>query len=372
MADNIQQIRILKNEWTDIYAALAPAGVAIGDPIFIENVGASDVFLAVQAAEPTKKHTAYNVLKYNDPILMGNTAGDVGAWAYCNATEGLLSVSTTAPNGFVRQLKVLLADGYGNPIGSLKGALDIHDADVHNAVINRYMHRHTGVETTLTTEIIGDGTEYTIDVADVTGFALLDYIHINTTTEERTHPRVIQSSVALPGSGPGTFTLDRFLDLPHPVGDGVTQSVIDMSSVAGSMAAPVIYYAAPYGDQIWHVTRIMFELTHGTAGDLGLFGDLPALTNGVQLRARIGGLYYTFTNWKQNSQMKVDMYDVQFDPRSGGGGQYGTTGRGTFTNAGAVLRLDGAAGDRLELLVLDDITALDSFTMKAQGHPEDQ
>lgn len=263
-----------------------------------------------------------------------------------------------------------LRDGSGNPIGSLEGAINIHDADVHNSIVNRYMHRHTAVSTTLTVAVVGDGTEYQISIADATGFANGDYIHINTTLVETTHPRIVSASPALPTTGPVVLTLDRRLDAAHGIGDEVVQAVIDMSSITATMASPVIYYASPYGTEVWHVTRILFELTHGTAGDLGLFGDLPALTNGVVIRALVSGQYYTFTNWKQNSNMKVDMYDVQFDPRSGGGGQYGTTGRGTFTNAGAIVRLDAAQGDRLELLVQDNITLLDSFTMKAQGHLE--
>jgi len=322
------------------------------------------VRIAVSIAQPTKSNTAYHELGGKDAPLTINLV-DQDIWALAMTDKSALIITELDP------AQTALFDGYGNPIGSLKGAVNIHDADVHNSVVNRYMHRHTTVQTTLTTAVVGDGTEYTIDVADATGFAIGNYLHINTGIEEITHPRLTSSNPALPTTGPATFTLDRRLDYAHSIGDAVVQSVIDMSSVAGSIANPVIYYAAPYGIDVWHVTRIMFELTHGTAGDLGLFGDLPALTNGIILRAKVNNEYYTFTNWKQNSHMKVDMYDVQFDPRSGGGGSYGTTGRGTFTKAGAVLRLDGALGDRLELLVQDDITLLDSFTMKAQGHPED-
>ena len=257
-------------------------------------------------------------------------------------------------------------DGYGNPIGSLDGALDIHDADVHTRVINKDMHNHAGITTILTADTVA-GTDYQIQVADATGFVVGDPIHINTTTVETTHPRITATTAA---TGPATFTLDRRLDYAHFIGDVIEKSVINMCLTVGTMAAPIEYWAAPEPGEVWHITRLLFEMTHSTAGDLGTFGDLPPLANGVLLRSRNNGQYGTFTNWKTNADIKSDMYDVDFNTRSGGGGTYGTTGRGTFTNAGAIVRLDGDTNDRIELYVQDDLTGLLTFTMKMQGHFE--
>lgn len=266
-----------------------------------------------------------------------------------------------------------LFDGYGNPIGSLKGALNIHDADVHNQVINKYMHQHTGVTTTLTAATTGDGTEYQIEIADADGFADLDYIHMNGGSPETTHPQIISSVPALPTTGPAVFTLDRRLDVAHSIGDAVEKSIINMASQDGTMAAPQEYWVGPIAGEVWHVTRILFEMTHDVSGDLGKFGGIPALINGVLFRARINGQYGTFTNWKKNGNIKTDMYDVEFDARSGGQGLFGTSGRGSFYRAGAVIRLDGDTNDRLELYIQDTMTGLglNTFTMKAQGHPEE-
>jgi len=264
--------------------------------------------------------------------------------------------------------EVKLLDGYGKPLGSLNGALNIHDADVHNTIINKFVHQHTNTVTTLATAVVGDGTEYMIDVADATGFAVNDYIHINTTTVETTHPKILAISAP---TGPSTFTLDRRLDHAHLVGDTVTKSIINMAPLVGTLAAPQEYVTGPEVGEVWHLTRLLFSLTHGTAGDLGLFGNLPALTNGVVLRARINGQYATFTNWKTSADMKDDMYDVDFSFRSTGGGTYGTSGRGTFLNAGAVIRLDGTTGDQVEVYIQDNISGLLTFTMKLQGHRED-
>lgn len=285
---------------------------------------------------------------------------DAGSHRYSLATNFDSASNTHYP--YTILASVDSSTGVIQPIGSLKGAIDIHDADVHNNIINRYLHQHTGTSSTLTVaSSIGD---YQLTLASVVGFSVGDPIHINTTSVERTHPLI----TAIVGN---TLTLDRELDYAHSIGDTVEVTITDMASQIGTMATPEIYWAGPPAGEVWHITRLLFEMTHGTAGDLGLFGNLTALSNGVVLRVYVGGAYYTLTNWKDNSDMKVDMFDVEFDPRSGGGGSYGTTGRGTFIRTGAVLRLDGDLGDRFEVLVQDDITALVSFTMKVQGHPED-
>lgn len=258
---------------------------------------------------------------------------------------------------------IALFDGSGNPISSFRGALDIHDADVHNVVINQYIHQHATPTTTLAVDSASN--DYEITVASAVGFAVGDYLHINTTSQETTHPRI----TAIVGN---VFTLDRRLDKPHLTGDEVSKAIVDMAATGqvGTMAAPQEYWAGPVAGEIWHITRLLFSMVHGTAGDLGLFGNLTTLTNGALLRVRLNGEYGTLTNWKTNSDMKTDMFDVVFDARSGGQGNYGTSGRGTFTNAGAVLRLDGSTNDRFEVYIQDDITALGFFGMKVQGHIE--
>jgi hypothetical protein len=261
-------------------------------------------------------------------------------------------------------------DGSGNPLSSYYQsstgdyALNTHAVDVHNAIVNSYLHFHTATETTLAVATVGDGTEYQITVASAVGFAIGDDIHIGDGVTERTHPRIINILGAV-------LTLDRRLDKAHAIGTPVEKVYLDMSINAGTLAAPIVYWTGPAAGEVWHLTRIILALVHGTAGDLGLFGNLTALTNGVVVRVRSNNAYILYTNWKTAADIKMDMYDVEFDTRSGGGGSYGTSGRGTFTRSGAVLRLDGAQGDRLEVMIQDDVTALDFFGVKAQGHLED-
>ena len=254
-------------------------------------------------------------------------------------------------------------------VGTFKGALNIHDVDVHDRVINKFVRQNTATTTTITSQTLSDGSQYTIDVADATGFSIGDHLYINTTSVETTLPVLLATTSA---TGAATFTIDRRLDISHLIGDEIGVAIIDMSLQVGTIISPQIYYIAPQIGEVWHITRLLFSMTHGVAGDLGKFGGIARLTNGVVLRVKVNDQYGTFTNWKDNSEIKEDMYDVSFDSRSGGQGSAGTSGRGTFTAAGAVVRLNGNSGDRLEVFIQDDLTSLDTFSMKFQGHFENE
>jgi len=264
---------------------------------------------------------------------------------------------------------VSLFDGLGNPISSLSGAINTHDVHVHRVIVNKYFALHTGIATTLAVALVGGQTEWQISVADATGFSVGDFIHLGVDPEEPTHFEVTAISAA---TGPSVFTFDRRIDGAWPIGCVVDQAVVNMVSLDGTMASPLVYWVAPEAGQVWHIQRILLELTHDSAGDLGNFGGIDALGNGFVIRGLRDGEYRTFSNWKRGSDFKTDMFDVEFDSRSGGQGEFGTSGRGTFLKTGSVVRLDGDTGDRLEIVCQDTVAGLgiNSFTVKAQGHPE--
>lgn len=265
---------------------------------------------------------------------------------------------------------VVLTDGLGNPLSSFyhastdKYILNIHDADVHNRPVNELFHKHLGVASTLTVATNADGSDYTITVANGAIFSVGDDIQIGTdATHAGIKPRIIAIAT-------NVLTLDTRVDALWPIGSLVETISYDLRGAVGTIAAPIKYIALPSASQVIHITRILISMTHGTAGDLGLFGNQAALTNGVVLRAFVGGQYGTFTNWKSNADIKNDMFDLEFDVRSGGGGTHGTSGRGSFSRIGVAVRLDGDAGDFMELYIQDDLTNLTSFKIKAQGHIE--
>lgn len=264
---------------------------------------------------------------------------------------------------FQNALSVSVNDGLGNPIGSLKGALNTHDADVHNVPVNEYFSRYLGISDTLAVAAsVGDTS---VTVTNGALFTVGDWIgNILFPTES-----IYKQITVIVGN---VITLDGPLDNSYPIGKAIDVFGIDMN-VIGTLAAPISFTFVPATGQIWHIVRFLFSMSHNTGGDLGLFGNQTKLINGAVLRGYDGasGTFRTFMNIKDNSDIKNNMYDVEFDNRSGGQGTYGTSGRGSIKlGTGAVPKLDAANGDYFEILIQDDISGLISFRMKVQGHIE--
>jgi len=243
-----------------------------------------------------------------------------------------------------------------------KHFLSIHDADVHSVPVNEYFHRHTGVSTALAAPVTAGDT--VINVAD-TSIANLDRVQIEDGIIETTFPIVIS------GGGTATLQLDRPLDYDFSIGDTVEVVTINMA-VVGSISSPVEFRILADGDQVWHIVRFLLGAVFDSAADDSKFGNMDALTNGCILRGynAASNQYRTFTNWKTNSDIKMDMFNLNYTDKAGPG-EYGMNGRGSIKDGtGAAPRTDGAAGDYLELLIQDDLSDLITFRLKAQGHIE--
>ena len=112
MADTNPNIKVTRGEWIDLYDQ---SGIPVGEQLTIENIGVCDIYLAVSATQPARNHESYNVLSRKADGILTNTQGDVGAWAYCNNTDGKVNVTRTrAIAGF----SPLLASDFNNGLGS--------------------------------------------------------------------------------------------------------------------------------------------------------------------------------------------------------------------------------------------------------------
>lgn len=260
-------------------------------------------------------------------------------------------------------LKVALHDGAGNVINSLDNAINVHMADVHDQGINRRFRRLPGTATTLAANASAGATQ--VIVASAVGFAIGNHVEISSATEQEIVLPVITNIAGT------TITLNQPLDNAYLIGDAFELATVDMN-VTGTLGAPISYTVAPEAGDIWHIVRLNIEMTHTSAGDNGLFGDLAALTNGVVVRVYKGGLglYRTVTNWRTNSDMVTDFYNVTYAARSGGGGAFGTNGQFSILNSGSIIVLNGDDGDLMEILIQDDLSGLNSYVIKAQGHFE--
>jgi hypothetical protein len=144
----------------------------------------------------------------------------------------------------------------------------------------------------------------------------------------------------------------------------------NLMNVAGSIATPVVFEVAPTPQQIGDIVRVILTITGNSAMDFESFGDIPALTNGCVLRVNNGdGTYRNIYNFKDNNDIAAYAFDTGYFENNGGNlrGYQARLTWGGQSKHGVVVRLDGSLGETIELVIQDDLTALNSMDWLAQG-----
>jgi hypothetical protein len=206
-------------------------------------------------------------------------------------------------------------------------------------------------ETTMLAEFIGSTD---MVVADPTGIVEGTHMVI---TDAKTGAFHITDAIADPVGNAVIF--DTPLGFSFDDGSHVTIAEHDMQLPIGTLADPVIYQArvpvAVQSENAFDVHRLMITaLTATSAADLALFGDGPALVNGLVLRKKNhNGTYWNIGNAKTNGDLMGMMFDFRFLDNVGLGTN-GFSGRFSMDKMGGIVRL--GKGDDLELLVQDDLT----------------
>ena len=166
-----------------------------------------------------------------------------------------------------------------------------------------------------------------------------------------------------------TITIAIPLDFDYTTNGSCSIQNVDMD-VNGSIT-PVTFMVGPQGNFKWDITRMMVSMVYDSAGDDGLFGNLTALTNGNYFRKEDSGTAQNLFNAKDNADFAIEGYDVQYTIRSTGGGEFGMRSRITFSGqdkTGVVIRLDGKTSDTFVGVVRDNLTDLNKYRIKLQGH----
>lgn len=253
----------------------------------------------------------------------------------------------------------MIVGNAGGPYTTFQGAVDVHQKELHGNVVNELYHFHTGTDSTLSVAVSSGDTAITL--ADATGFAIGNAIQINNSQIETTFPII----TALPGGN--VLTLDRPLDFDYDISDLVEVVTTDLRTTIGSLASPIIYQLKPESGRIWFITRLILGMTHAAAATDDKFGDQTALTNGVVLRTFVNDQFESFTNWKTNGDIILDMFNVTYSDKAGPS-LFGTSGRQTFTRLGVGIKLNGDNNDVMDIMIQDDLTGLTSFFLNGQGY----
>jgi hypothetical protein len=168
-----------------------------------------------------------------------------------------------------------------------------------------------------------------------------------------------------------TITLDTAVPYAFTVAGAAGINGTPNAAVNGS-ATPVVYELSPPAGQIWDITKLMFYLEDATvAMTHSLFGNLTALANGVSLRVmRSADKYEQIANFKINADFSLNSFEtkVSADMTSGDFGMYSSKTFGNEGESGSVIRLNGDANESLQVVINDDISALDLFELMAFGY----
>jgi len=258
-----------------------------------------------------------------------------------------------------------LAAGDGETIGSLSNAVNIHDADVHIAPVNHTLYAQ-GASYTLASDVTKQ--DKSIIVTDATGLVIGDLLHItDTSNNSHDHDLLRITSIST-----NTLTLNRPIDKAYLAASTTINLVVVNMSVVGTLASPISYKVFPSPGEVWHIVSLDFSMEDQTAMDDATFGGLPALTNGVVIRAvdSVNGTYETFSNWEHNGDFKEDGFYVEYSAKAPAG-FYGFSGNMNVKERyGAVVRLANTSTETiyLEILIQDNLSGLDSFEVKVHGH----
>jgi len=250
----------------------------------------------------------------------------------------------------------------GGPYTTFQGSLNVHNPQLHNQATNELFHRHAGITSLLAATVnVGDTA---VQVANDAAFTVGDAVQINNGNIETTFPII----TGKPGGN--ILTFDRPLDFAYAINDSVEKIISDLRITAGTLAAPVVYQLKPEAGKLQHIHRIILAMTHSAQSTDDKFGSINALTNGVVLRTNVNGQFTSFTNWKTNGDIILDMFNINYSDKSGPS-LFGTSGRLSFSRLGVIIKLNGDVGDFMDIMIQDDLTGLASFSIKGQGFLED-
>ena len=262
-------------------------------------------------------------------------------------------------------LPIAVFDGFGVPISSLGGALDIHDSDPHHSVYNQFLHFDTATTTTLDGAVSKGSNQITLTSA--VGFAANDEIKIENGGQEPLFFKIMVLNGTL-------ATLDTPLTFDHASGSDVTKICTNLAepgiTAGATISSPVIFTSHVAVGSIVHVTNMSIVITNTAAMDFTKWGGASALINGLVLRAQSNGFVGAFTNWKRNFDLNSDAFPVTYQVKSGGG-EYGLSAiyqikQGT----GSIVYLNGALGDAFEAIAQESLEGNTNIKIKLQGHFE--
>ncbi|MCK5616395.1 hypothetical protein KAR91_81790 [Candidatus Pacearchaeota archaeon] len=240
-------------------------------------------------------------------------------------------------------------------------ALAVHIEHLHQTPWLHPFTKANGVADTLNGAVAAGAKVIVLN--DASTFSVNDEIHLALGS---THTHMYRKITVI---ATNTVTLDAAIDIALTDGSDVIK--VDTNMAVDGSITPVVFTASAAPGEKIDLIRLLFSISSTASPDDSKFGGIAALTNGVHIRRNINDTtYQTIAIWRANKDMKLDMYNVDYAQKAGGG-NWGTNGRwSVFDGTGAVINIDNADGETLECIIQDNLTGLLTYRMKGQGHIE--
>jgi hypothetical protein len=229
--------------------------------------------------------------------------------------------------------------------------------------IDSYFVKSTGVNFSLALDTVAstiDTINYQMEFTGVVSVFVGNEIILLDVAQDVSMTATIVSIVG------NTVTVDRPINYVFAAATTIGRVITSEMAVVGSLASPQIYTVRA-GTKPVYLCRMLLTMVHATAADDSLFGNLPALTNGLILRI-FDGIKENIFNFKTNGEIKQFCYDVTYSDKAGAG-LFGTSARMTIngpSHHATALRFSGANA-AAQWIVQDDLTGLNSLKCSTQG-----
>lgn len=166
------------------------------------------------------------------------------------------------------------------------------------------------------------------------------------------------------------ISISRRLENSYTTDAQVEKVIVDLSDcAAGSLASPVIAKVRSAPGIVRHITTLIFHGESALEPALNQFIGIAKLPNGLLVRHVDGS-----SSNKALLRENTDFYEyfgssnvsvLQKSPA----GVWGINALWSYAvNTGCAIKLDGAAGDELQLVIQDDLTAISQLEVIAQGY----
>ena len=240
------------------------------------------------------------------------------------------------------------------------GAIPVNIQDQTSRAFDLFFSQDVGAATTLATQAeIGD---YALSVT--TGHGLLATNHF--VLRDPVSQRGLTAQV-VSVAGDNTVNIDRPVSSVFPIATTVVQQTTPDLNVNGASTRQTFTIGSTLTAEL-DIVRLLFQMTTTATPAFDEFGDLTALSRGVQFRS-VNGTIANHWNIKSNAEMANLMYDLTVYESAQPFANNGLAGRLTYGGSskhGVTLRIGG--GEYLEIIIQDDLSTLLSFRIIACGH----